>query len=81
MSYYDHATHIALQLDRWDMAGQNGTGDARQARDLHRDIHIGRVREIKGCRAKGPGLWGRIGALLNRLRKSPLRHLRSSGNG
>jgi len=26
MSYYDHATHLALRLDQWDLRGQNGTG-------------------------------------------------------
>jgi len=31
MSYYDHATHLALRLDGWDMSGENGTGDARLA--------------------------------------------------
>ena len=35
MSYYDHATHLALGLDRWDMRGQNGAGDARLAKDIH----------------------------------------------
>lgn len=35
MSYYDHATHLALRLDGWDMSGENGTGDARLARDIH----------------------------------------------
>lgn len=26
MSYYDHASHLALGLGQWDMKGQNGSG-------------------------------------------------------
>lgn len=27
MCYYDHATHLALRLDQWDMSGANGRGE------------------------------------------------------
>lgn len=48
MSYYDHASHLALRLDHWDMRGANGSADE----DLARDIHIGCMREMRQTRQR-----------------------------